>query len=295
MINPLLLQTFLSLSETGHFTRTAETLHMTQPGVSQHLKKLEAEMGVALFYRHGKKIELTPAGETFKIFALKQHEQEAALRESLGEDSPHQGECKVACSGSMAMQLYPPLLELQKKYPGLSMSIEAAPNNVIIDAVKNDTFALGLITNKIEDPELSIRKLGHEELFLVLPRGRDHSWAELLDLGYINHPNGAHYANQVLEKNYPGDFKDLKEIPQRSYINQLNQILLPVSYGLGFTVLPESTVELFPDQKAIRKAPLANAVRETVYMITKKHKPLPNRYQFVKEVLGKTLQRTISE
>ncbi|MFD2205797.1 LysR family transcriptional regulator [Kiloniella antarctica] len=295
MINPFLIQTFLTLCETRHFTRTAEKLHMTQPGVSQHLKKLEAEMGVALFYRHGKRIELTPAGEIFKSFSLKQHKQEATLRENLGKDSLHHGECKIACSGSMAMQLYPPLLILQKKHPGLGISIEAAPNNTIINLIKTNTFDLGLITNVIEDPEITIHKLGHEELCLIVPHDRGHSWAKLLALGYVNHPNGTHYANQVLEKNYPNNFKNIQEIRQTSYINQINQILLPVSLGLGFTVLPESTVNLFPNQNAIRKAPLAKPTRETVYVITKKHKPLPNRYQLVRELLERNFHKTSIE
>ncbi|MRY60822.1 LysR family transcriptional regulator, partial [Parabacteroides distasonis] len=41
MINPLWLNTFKTLVEVGHFTQTAEKLYMTQPGVSQHIKKLE--------------------------------------------------------------------------------------------------------------------------------------------------------------------------------------------------------------------------------------------------------------
>ncbi len=41
MINPLWLNTFRTLVKVGHFTQTAEKLYMTQPGVSQHIKKLE--------------------------------------------------------------------------------------------------------------------------------------------------------------------------------------------------------------------------------------------------------------
>ena len=41
MLNPVWLKTFVTLIETGHFTKTAEKLFMTQPGVSQHIAKLE--------------------------------------------------------------------------------------------------------------------------------------------------------------------------------------------------------------------------------------------------------------
>ena len=54
MINQQWLQTFLTLVEVGHFTQTAEKLYMTQPGVSQQIKKLEEQVGVALLKRTGK-------------------------------------------------------------------------------------------------------------------------------------------------------------------------------------------------------------------------------------------------
>ena len=55
MINPVWLRSFCTLVEVGHFTRTAEKLHMTQSGVSQHVHKLEAHLGQQLLIRQGKK------------------------------------------------------------------------------------------------------------------------------------------------------------------------------------------------------------------------------------------------
>ena len=57
MLNARFLKTFLSLCETRHFTKTADQLNMTQSGVSQHLKKLETDLGTLLFHRIGKQIE----------------------------------------------------------------------------------------------------------------------------------------------------------------------------------------------------------------------------------------------
>lgn len=48
MINTSWLRTFCTLVEVGHFTRTAERLHMTQSGVSQHIHKLEEQLGTEL-------------------------------------------------------------------------------------------------------------------------------------------------------------------------------------------------------------------------------------------------------
>ncbi|EHH2535403.1 LysR family transcriptional regulator, partial [Vibrio parahaemolyticus] len=51
MLNPIWLNTFKALVDVGHFTKTAELLHMTQPGVSQHINKLEAACGYPLIKR----------------------------------------------------------------------------------------------------------------------------------------------------------------------------------------------------------------------------------------------------
>jgi len=63
MINPLWLRSFCTLVEIGHFTRTAERLHMTQSGVSQHIHKLEALLAAPLLLREGKQFTVTEAGE----------------------------------------------------------------------------------------------------------------------------------------------------------------------------------------------------------------------------------------
>ncbi|HSP84641.1 MAG TPA: LysR family transcriptional regulator, partial [Psychrobacter sp.] len=62
MINTTWLRTFCTLVEIGHFTRTAERLYMTQSGVSQHIRKLESQLGIDLLIRQGKQFSLTDAG-----------------------------------------------------------------------------------------------------------------------------------------------------------------------------------------------------------------------------------------
>ena len=64
----LQLQYFLLLAKQQHVTRTAEILHISQPALSLTIKKLEAELGVALFVRKGRNISLSPYGEVFKKY-----------------------------------------------------------------------------------------------------------------------------------------------------------------------------------------------------------------------------------
>ncbi|WP_210396790.1 LysR family transcriptional regulator [Motiliproteus sediminis] len=285
MINPLLLRTFVRLVETGHFTRTAEALYMTQPGVTQHIKKLEAQLGQPLLNRHGKQFELTPAGESLYRYALEQQRAEQALREQLDDDSAEQGAIRIACSGAMALQIYPRLLDLQHQYPRLSVSIEAAPNQRIEQQLRTNEIDLGLLTQPLSDPSLSQHPIGQDSLCLILPADHASDWDSLLKLGFINHPDGHHYAIQLLEANYPDQFTGMAALPQAGYINQLGQILLPVAEGLGFTVLPQSAVNAFSQPERLAVAPLAQPVQEPIYLTRKKHRPLPARYTRVEQLL----------
>ena len=290
MINPVFLRTFMTLADTRHFTHTAEQLHMTQPGVSQHVKKLEAELGVALIERYGKRFELTEAGERLLEYGKEQVHAEFKLRDDITGDDLYAGECRIACSGSMAMLLYPQLLQSQQQWPKLSFSVEAAPNERIVERIKTNTSNLGIITQPVYDAEMTSECIGEDSLCLVLPAGSNAEWDSLQRLGFVNHPDGHHYATQVFESNYPIQFKGMDALRQSSYINQLSQILLPVSKGLGFTVIPKSSLDAFPYQDEIRSAELSVSVNEAVYMVTKKHRPLPQRYQEVKALLIKQWQ-----
>ncbi|WP_261844441.1 LysR family transcriptional regulator [Aliamphritea ceti] len=282
MINPVYLRTFMRLVKTSHFTRTAQQLNMTQPGVSQHIKKLEAQLGKALLSRQGKGFELTAAGDILYQYGITQAEAESELLNSIGEDDSYSGDCKLTCSGSMSMLLYPQLLNFQQQYPDLSISIEAAPNAAIIELIRANKSDIGLMTQPVNDPTLKQELVGEDSLCLVLPKDAKSGWQDLMALGFINHPDGHHYAIQLLEANYTDEYQGMRHISQSGYINQLSQILLPVSQGLGFTVIPQSSLEAFPYPDKICCARLSTPVNESVYLVTKKHRELPKRYNLIR-------------
>ena len=77
----------------------------------------------------------------------------------------------------------------------------------------------------------------------------------------------------------------MEDIHQSSYVNQLGQILIPISQGLGFTVLPRSALSSFHAPEMIQVADLPNPVRETLYLITRKRRPLAKRYRILRGII----------
>ena len=289
MLNSQWLKTFVKLTETGHFTQTANQLGMTQPGVSQHLKKLEQQIGAPLITKIGKGFELTREGELLLSFALTAEKQEADLRAAIQQDDPNTGEIRITCSGSMALYLYPRLLKRQNLHSGLLLKVEVAPNQRSLQLLQSNEVDLCIVTQQTAQPALEQQHIGNEPLCLVVPvdfKGKPSAFADLEALGFIDHPDGQHYAERLLTPNFPEMNALAANLRITGYINQLSQILVPVAQGLGYTVLPETAVRSFEAQEKIRILELQEPVSDPLYLTVKKHRTLPARYDWFRQEIA---------
>ncbi|MEZ8099042.1 LysR family transcriptional regulator [Vibrio bivalvicida] len=292
MINPAWLKTFVTLIDTGHFTKTAEKLFMTQPGVSQHIKKLEQACGYPLIERHNKSFEVTDSGRKVYQYATHMERQESELLRSLNMEDPFSGSVSISCSGSLALLLYPNLLNLQCKYPALIPRLEAAPHQKIVADVLSGMTDIGIVTHIPSDLRFDTERLGNEPLCLMLPKtytSRPLTQASLKEIGLVQHPDANHYLSIYFAQCGEPELEkvNIDDIPVTGYINQLNQILLPVANGLGFTVLPKSALDTFVENDRISIFEPCNEVVETLYFLTKRYRQRPKRFETIKAEMTK--------
>jgi DNA-binding transcriptional LysR family regulator len=292
MLNPTWLNTFVTLVDTGHFTKTADILFMTQPGVSQHIRKLEEACGYSLIQRDKKSFEVTEQGRLVYRYAMQLEKNEQALREQLGFDDPFSGSCMIGSSGAMALNLYPQLLDLQSRYPKLVIHLKAAPNHQILDEIGKGVIDIGIVTHEPSHNVFDVVDLGQEELCLVFPASVETErvdLAMLFELGLISHPDAEHYMALYLAQSHTEDFTGLNigDIPVSGFVNQISQILQPVAKGIGFTVLPKSAVDTFEDVEKLAIFQPRKPVVERLYLVKKKNRPLPARFETVNSVLKK--------
>ncbi len=280
MLNATWLETFVTLTETKHFTRAAERLNMTQPGVSQHLRKLEEQLGQRLIAQDGKSFTLTPAGEAVRALGLARRTEEQALRRAIMADDPAVGEVRVACSGSFAQLLYPRVLRVMQDAPQLNIHVDAAPHETIVAGVLEGRFDLGVAGQNTTHPRLSVQPIGHEELCLVVPAEWQDGpviFADLDALGFVAHPDGFAYANDLFSLNFPDVFAGADRLNLRTCINQIGQILLPVAEGLGYTLLPRSAIEAFPAPDRLKVINLPQRRYHDLLCITRRGAQPPAR------------------
>jgi DNA-binding transcriptional LysR family regulator len=281
MINPVWLRSYCTLVDVGHFTRTAERLHMTQSGVSQHIQKLEEYLDVSLLLRDGKQFELTQAGQRLYDESNSIIQALTELEERVRDDPPFAGHIRMMSPGSVGLRLYPKLLELQQSHRKLIVNYRFAPNHDVERALLENRADIGLMTEPSTLVDVHCETLGEEPLRLVTPAFiADPEWRLLEQLGFIEHPDGAHHATLLLGENYP-EFQHIDLLDKTGFSNQINLILEPVAHGLGFTVLPAYAVKAFHNQKSVKVHQLKKTVSEPLYLATRGKSFLPSRIQTV--------------
>jgi DNA-binding transcriptional LysR family regulator len=262
---------------------------MTQPGVSQHLRKLEDQLGQPLIARDGKSFTLTPAGEALFETGLARRREEQRLRERIAIDLPDRGVVQIACSGSFAMLLQPLLLEWMTQAPDLTLHLEAAPQATIRAGLLDGRFDLGVLADDPAHARLEAQHLGREELCLILPVNaleNIESFADLEARGFIAHPDGFAYADDLLQLNFPDSYPGSDRMRLRGYVNQIGQIPAAVARGLGYTLLPRSGVETFAAKDQLRLLPLPKQRWHDLWLASRRGRPLPARMRRTAELIA---------
>ncbi|MCD6582917.1 MAG: LysR family transcriptional regulator [Desulfuromusa sp.] len=282
MINSYWLKTFDTLVETQSFTKTAKALFMSQPGVSQHIKKLENHIGQKLIIRQGKNFELTPHGQSVVRYARRLIEEEQLLHKNICDVDPHCGKCSVSCPDGVGVFIYPWLLDMQQQWPKLNIHFGFNPTHEVEKSIKNGDFDLGIITHQTIDPELIMEQISEERLCLILPEEKSiENFDQLEKLGFIDHPDGRMIATKVLSRIFKNTEIDISTLKTSGFINSIEKVCEPVARGFGYTVLHENIVNLSPVFEQLNVIVPEQALVQDINVIYNKKWPLHPRYRGV--------------
>jgi len=141
------LQQFVTLAETGNFHQAAARLHMAQPPLSVSIRKLEEELGGALFSRHPTGVRLTPVGQAMlgdarqALFHAEQC-QKAVSAALHGEG----GLLRVGFIGSATYALLPRLIpSFRKRFPNIELELAESTTATILDRLDQGSLDVGLV------------------------------------------------------------------------------------------------------------------------------------------------------
>ena len=149
------LRSLVALSETGfNVTQAAEQLHIVQSAVSQHLTRLEEELGVVLFHRQGKRLTgITAAGEQVLTYARKALvDTENILAVGRDFTLETQGTLRLGTTHAQACYVLPPVLRaFRKTYPDVVVQIHQGTPKQLVEMAMNDDVDLSICTEALAD------------------------------------------------------------------------------------------------------------------------------------------------
>lgn len=248
---PLLLQhliTFCRVVEAGSFTRAAHLLNLSQPSVTKHVSGLEAEIGMQLLDREGKRIHLTPAGELVYAYAKRIHQAVSECQTALMSlRSPDAGQVTLGCVHTIAFYVLPDLLAaFARLYPQVRLIVRTATIQVTLSLLLQHDVDIGLVTSPVSHERVVCVPLFDDPVLVVgapEPRFPIPDALTLADLGrlpILGYERGSRFRNFVdalLEQFGIPNLNVVMEFDSHEAVKTM------AGLGLGLALVPASAVK----------------------------------------------------
>lgn len=273
------LEVFDLVVESGGVSRAADLLGVAQPVVTAHLRSLEERMGTQLFYKEGRKLQLTEAGRAAHVWAtdlLRRTREMARDLDSVLDG--HQGQVAIGASMSIGSYVLPSVLaRFLAERPGIDvrLDIEGAAQAIAATEAGQNDFSLVVIQAPVDTPALVAEQIGHEDLVLVgapggPPEGDSLTVADLVDLPYIEAQKGSLRRSFTDQQLAGVGISDRRVVIELGHPEAMKQF---VSAGLGVSCLFRSAVERELDDGSLREIRVAGLdMKGPVYLVHRREK-----------------------
>jgi DNA-binding transcriptional LysR family regulator len=246
------LRYFVTTAEELHFTRAAARLHIGQPPLSQQIRDLETEIGVQLFQRLGRRVELTEAGRSFlkdarAVLELAEHAKLTAQQFARGE----RGSVRIGFNSSSSFNPFVTevISQYRVKYPDLNLALSEKATTSLLTELRDGRLDVAFIRPAAGETEgLHTKHLFEERMMIAMPVGHRLAKRSSLSLlafaqeSFVMYPrtNGSALYDAIIAACHNAGFSPriAQEAPQISSTVNL------VAAGIGVTIVPESMSHL---------------------------------------------------
>ncbi|WP_133012582.1 hydrogen peroxide-inducible genes activator [Marinomonas flavescens] len=285
------LKYVVMLAQEQHFGHAAEKCHVSQPTLSVAVKKLEEELGAAIFERSKSSVYITPIGEQIVTQAKRVLEQANTIKE-LASSGHNQlkGPIKIGSIFTIAPYLFPSMIpSLRNITNDMPLIIEEDLTENLRPKLRNGELDAIIIALPFHEPDVVTQPIYEEEFVVLMPK--DHLWTKLthINTDQLSSDNllllgkGHCFSEQVLEAcplANEGGHSEGRTIVNGS---SLETIRYMVASGLGVTVLPKSAV-MHIDHSLLEVRPFtAPAPKRTVALAWRASYPRPNAIEAVSQ------------
>jgi LysR family transcriptional activator of glutamate synthase operon len=243
------LRYLVALAEELNFTRAAANEHVAQPALSQQIRRLEDEVGLALVERTTRHATLTAAGELLVVRARRVlAELEAAgteLEALRGIDTGHVTIGAMHTMGPVDLSLA--LALFHRRHPNVGLTVCEQSSEEMAEMLRVDELDLAFlsVTERVESHGLGLHQLVSEALVVLLPldhplSGRQQvRMADLVNERFISFRSGARLRELLFAAGRQAGFEPRVTLES----NESQRIRRLVARGLGVAILPRSDAE----------------------------------------------------
>jgi len=296
------LRYFVAVAEEEHITRAAARLSMQQPPLSQQIKALEQELGVSLFNRVGKRIQLNAAGKLFlsdarEILTQAENAINRVKRFDLGEE----GRMRVGYTSSASLhELTPGIIRaFRDAHPLISLEIDEGAAHDLLCAVEEERLDAAFVRSPVTQyATLECISLNQENMVVALPMqhrlassaGIGLGLAELKDESFIlyRQVNGSGIKEGFINICREAGFEPhaVQEVHRMIAAIQL------VAAGMGISVVPQSLNSIQSKSVVYRPFEPPSAVTVPLNLVYRRHVDAQaiRRFITLSQSLAKTLQ-----
>lgn len=269
------LPSFNAVARTQSISHAATQLHMSQAALSHSIKVLEEALGVPLFTRKPKGVELTEAGQILYDFSKNLIPQLETIESKVRKPGDQlQGFLKVGTHETLAIHLLPSVLErFLVKYPGMNVSVTSGRIDGLIQGLKNKDFHLVFTVEPIGHPELIIDVIFENRLaFFAAPKKYPHRF-ECLKKEKISLQEASSVPvltdTQAHQEQYLPIPRMLIQAgilaEQRFELNSFEAAIQLAAKGLGMALLPERNANSAVKQGLLREITVAGLPKNFGY------------------------------
>jgi DNA-binding transcriptional LysR family regulator len=160
---------FLAAAEHGSFSRAARALYLAQPSLSEQVRALESELGVALFVRAGRGVVLTEAGRAFRPEAERVLAALATAREAVVDVRELRGGTLSfgmfgTASGFLLSRL---VADFRLQHPTVSLRLVGQNSSEVAEDVRRGRLEAALVVLPVDDEGLEVRPARREEVVYI--------------------------------------------------------------------------------------------------------------------------------
>jgi DNA-binding transcriptional LysR family regulator len=263
------VQCFIAVAEELHFGRAAARLNMGQPPLSQHIRRLEADLGVALFQRSRRKVEMTAAGRAFLEEArLLSAQADRARMIARKADRGEIGQLSIGFvpSGNHG-QLTDVLSCFRERYPDVDVDVQSLSTTAQLTALSEGRLQIGFIRMPVTATGLKIRVIWREPMVVALKQDDPLAKQSTINIAALAPHTLILFPRRLAPGFYDfilGLLLQARTRPTRiEEVEHMRPKLAMVAKGLGVAILPSGVTDFKHKGVVYRRVSTPRATVET--------------------------------